>query len=142
MRRGRSVSSSRPSTFAARPSSPRLFASFRAGGADAVNILASPLASGFRGELGELSVTYKLRAIGQSREMAEAGCLASYGIGLSEAFSVAANLTDKVLKGARPAETPAEQPTKFQLVINQRTARAIGVEIPQQILARADEVIE
>ena len=118
------------------------FASFSADGIDAVNILSSPLLFGFRAELCGLNMTYKLPAIGQAREMAEAGCLASYGISFSEFYAMAANLTDKMLKGARPAETPAEQPTKYELVLNQRTARAIGVEIPRTILARADEVIE
>jgi len=108
----------------------------------AVNILSSPLLFGFRAELCRLNMTYKLPAIGQARGTAEAGCLASYGINFSEFYAMAANLTDKMLKGARPAETPAEQPTKFELVINQRTAHAIGVEIPQTILGRADEVIE
>ena len=116
------------------------FASFSADGIDAVNILSSPLLFGFRAELCGLNMTYKLPAIGQAREMAEAGCLASYGISFS--YAMAANLTDKMLKGARPAETPAEQPTKFELVLNQRTVRTIGVEIPPSILARAEEVIE
>ncbi len=118
------------------------FASFGAGSADAVNILSSPLLFGFRGELCGLSTTHKIPAIGQARQMAEAGCLVSYGVNFSEFFTIAAVLTDKILRGARPVETPAEQPTKFELVINQRTARAIGVEIPYAILARADEVIE
>jgi putative ABC transport system substrate-binding protein len=118
------------------------FDSFRAGGADAVNILSSPLAFGFREELCGLSLTHKLPAIGQSREMAEAGCLATYGIGLSEAFVVAAKLTDKILRGAKPGETPAEQPTRFQLVVNLKTAAALGLTVPPAILARADEVIE
>ena len=118
------------------------FASFSADGIDAVNILSSPLLFGFRAELCGLNMTYKLPAIGQAREMAEAGCLASYGISFSEFYGIAASLTDKMLKGARPAETPAEQPTKFELVLNQRTARTIGVEIPPTILGRADEVIE
>jgi len=118
------------------------FASFRLGEAHAVNILSSPLLAGFRAELCGLSMTYKLPAIGQAREMAEAGCLASYGISFSEFYAIAANLTDKLLKGARPAETPAEQPTKFELVINHGTARTIGIELPPAILGRADEVIE
>jgi len=87
-------------------------------------------------------MTHRLPAIGQAREMAEAGCLASYGVSFSEFYAMAANLTDKMLKGARPAETPAEQPTKFELVINLKTAKALGLAIPQSILGRADEVIE
>jgi len=132
----RTVDVRRPGDFAP------AFASFSADGIDAVNILSSPLLFGFRAELCGLNVTYKLPAIGQAREMAEAGCLASCGISFSEFYAMAANLTDKMLKGAWPAETPAEQPTKFELVLNQRTARTIGVEIPPTILGRADEVIE
>jgi putative ABC transport system substrate-binding protein len=118
------------------------FASFRAGGAEAINALSSAMLFGAREELGRLSLTYKLPAICEWREMAEAGCVASYGTRLSEGFAMLAALTDKMLKGAAPGETPAQQPTKFELVINRKVARAIGIEIPQAILGRADEVIE
>jgi putative ABC transport system substrate-binding protein len=74
--------------------------------------------------------------------MAQAGCVASYGTRLSEGYAMLAALTDKMLKGARPGETPAQQPTRFELVINRKVARTIGIEIPQLLLARADEVIE
>jgi putative ABC transport system substrate-binding protein len=118
------------------------FAALRAGDTDAVNILSSPLLFGFRAELCRLSITYKLPAIGQAREMTESGCLASYGISFSEFYAIGAKLTDRMLNGAQPGETPAEQPTKFELVINQRTAREIGLELQTAILDRADEVIE
>jgi putative tryptophan/tyrosine transport system substrate-binding protein len=118
------------------------FASFRAGGVEAINILSSPILFGSREELGRLSLTYKLPAICEWREMAEAGCVASYGYRLSEGYAMLAALTDKMLKGAAAGETPAQQPTRFELVINQRAARAIGIEIPTAILGRADEVIE
>jgi putative tryptophan/tyrosine transport system substrate-binding protein len=118
------------------------FASVRAGGAEAINVLSSPMLFGSREELGRLSLTYKLPAICEWREMAEAGCVASYGYRLSEGWAMLAALTDKMLKGAPPGETPAQQPTRFELVINRKVARAIGVEIPPAILGRADEVIE
>jgi putative ABC transport system substrate-binding protein len=118
------------------------FASLRVGGAEAINVLSSPILFGAREELGRLSLTYKLPAICEWREMAEAGCVASYGYRLSEGWAMLAALTDKMLKGAPPGETPAQQPTKFELVINRKAARAIGIEIPQLLLARADEVIE
>jgi putative ABC transport system substrate-binding protein len=118
------------------------FASLRAGGAEAINILSSAMLFGYREELGRLSLTHKLPAICEWREMAEAGCVASYGTRLLEGWAMLAVLTDKMLKGARPGETPAQQPTRFELVINLKVARAIGIEIPPSILARADEVIE
>jgi ABC-type uncharacterized transport system substrate-binding protein len=118
------------------------FASLRAGGAEAINVLSSPILFGSREELGWLSLTYKLPAICEWRAMAEAGCVASYGYRQSEGWAMLAALTDKMLKGAAPGETPAQQPTKFELVINRKVARAIGIEIPQLLLARADEVIE
>jgi putative ABC transport system substrate-binding protein len=118
------------------------FASFRAAGAEAVDILASPLLFSLRDQLGQLSLANKLPAICQFREMVKAGCLASYGISLPRAFVALADLTDKVLKGAQPGDTPAQQPTAFELVISLSAARAWGIEIPQSILARADEVIE
>jgi putative ABC transport system substrate-binding protein len=95
-----------------------------------------------RAEVGRLSLTYKLPAICEWREMAEVGCLASYGTRLSEGWAMLASLTDKMLKGAPPGETPAQQPTRFELAINLKVARAIGIEIPQAVLGRVDEVIE
>ena len=118
------------------------FASFRVGGAEAIDVLSSAMLFGSREELGRLSLTYKLPAICEWREMAEAGCVASYGTRLSEGYAMLAALTDKMLKAAPPGETPAQQPNKFELVINRKVARAIGIEIPPAVLGRADEVIE
>jgi putative ABC transport system substrate-binding protein len=119
-----------------------IFASIGADGTAAIVLHSSPLMFGYRADLCGLGMTYKLPAIGQSREMAEAGCLLSYGAKLTDAYVIAARLTDKMMRGARPAETPAEQPTKFELVINMRTAKALGLTVPPALLALADEVIE
>ena len=124
------------------PDFPPAIASLRAKGAEGVNILSSPLLFHFREELGTLLVAHKLPVICEWPEMAASACLASYGTTLRELYAAEAALTDKMLKGASPADTPAEQPTKFRLVISQKTARAIGLTIPLAILARADEVIE
>jgi len=118
------------------------FASFRAEGAEAIDILASPLLNGLRKDLGRLSLDYRLPAICQFREAVEVGCLASYGVRLSDALAMTAALTDKMLKGGQPGDTPAEQPTRFELVINHHVARSIGIEISPAILDGADEVIE
>jgi|SRR5262245_20937605 len=118
------------------------FASFRAKGAEAVIIRSSPLLSGFRADLCSLSLIHKLPAIGQFREMADAGCATSYGVKLSEMHGLAAAFTDKMLRGARPGETPAQQPTKYELVINRKTANALGMSLPATLLAEADDVIE
>jgi putative ABC transport system substrate-binding protein len=118
------------------------FASFREGGAEALDILASPLLANFQRELGRLSLEYKLPAICQFREMAEAGCLASYGVKRPEMYAMVAAYIDKMLKGANPGTTVAQQPSEIELVINLKAARTIGIEIPSSVLARADEVIE
>lgn len=118
------------------------FASVGADGTAAIVLHSSPLLFGYRADLCGLSITYKLPAIGQSREMAEVGCLASYGSKLTDAYVIAARLTDKMLRGGNPAETPAEQPTNFELVINLKTAKALGLTVPSALLAQANEVIE
>src|SRR6516164_9902083 len=121
---------------------PRAVVSFRVGGVDAVNILSSALLFFSRRELGTLLLANKLPAICEWREMAAFGCLASYGTTLRELFATQAALIDKVLKGTWPGDTPAQQPTRFELVVNLNTAKALGLTVPPSILARADEVIE
>jgi putative ABC transport system substrate-binding protein len=111
-------------------------------GADAVNVLASPLFSTEADSVAGAAIETRLPTICHWREMAEAGCLASYGPPFSETFRVAAVQLARIFGGARPAEMPVEQPTKFELVLNQRTARAIGIELPGALVANADELIE
>jgi putative ABC transport system substrate-binding protein len=121
---------------------PTAIASLRAYGVEGVNILSSPLLFHFRQELGALLLAHKLPSICEWPEMAASACLASYGTTLRELYAMEAALADKMVKGASPADTPAQQPTKFQLVINLKTAKALGLTVPTSILARADEVIE
>ena len=116
------------------------FATLRAGGAEALDILASPLLANFQSELGRLTLEYKLPAICQFREMVKAGCLASYGVKRQEMYAMLAAYTDKMLKGAKPGETVAQQPSAVELVINKKTAQKIGIDIPPAILARADVI--
>jgi putative ABC transport system substrate-binding protein len=76
------------------------------------------------------------------REFVEAGCLMSYGPNLPDLYRRAAEFADKILRGAKPADIPVEQPTKFELVVNQKSAKTLGLTIPGTVLSRADEVIE
>jgi putative tryptophan/tyrosine transport system substrate-binding protein len=94
------------------------------------------------GQIGRLAVQRKLPAGGHGRIFADAGCLMSYGEDQAAMFRRAAVYVDKILKGAKPADLPIEQPTKYELVINLKTAKALGLTIPPSLLARADEVIQ
>jgi ABC-type uncharacterized transport system substrate-binding protein len=109
--------------------------------ADAVLVLASPVLNSHRSEVAELAAKNRIPAIYDRRDFSEAGGLVSYGTSVVDLDRRAAAYVDKILKGAKPAEIPVEQPTKFELVINLKTAKQMGWMIPQRVLARADKVI-
>jgi putative ABC transport system substrate-binding protein len=94
-----------------------------------------------RVKLAELAVRHRLPTMYGYREMVEAGALMAYGVHMADFIGRAALYVDKILKGAKPADLPVEQPTKFELTVNLRTAKAIGVTLPQALLLRADSVI-
>ena len=101
-----------------------------------------PLFFPHRSRLTELAAKYRLPAIYGFRVFVDAGGLMSYGTSLADLWRRAATYVDKILKGAKPGELPVEQPTKFELVINLKTAKALGLTIPPPLLGRADQVIE
>jgi putative ABC transport system substrate-binding protein len=92
--------------------------------------------------IGALSLRYKIPLVSPFREITDAGGLLSYGPDLSMLFRRSASLVAQILKGAKPGDLPIEQPTKFEMVINLRTAKALGLTFPQSMLLRADEVIQ
>ena len=118
------------------------FETAKRGAAEAVNVFASPFLASLYREIIDLASRYRLPAIYQWKEHAEAGGLLSYGPSLARMWWQTGQIVAKVMRGANPAELPVEQPTKFELVINLKTAKALGLTIPQTLLATADEVIE
>jgi putative tryptophan/tyrosine transport system substrate-binding protein len=112
------------------------------GRADGLYVCADPLVSANRTRINALALAARLPTMHDLRENAVPGGLMSYGPNIPDLFRRAGEYVDKILRGAKPAELPVEQPTKFELVINLNTAKALGLEIPATLLARADEVIE
>ena len=111
-------------------------------GADGLINIDTPLFTTHRERFAELAAKSRLPAIWANRTVVEAGGLMSYGTSIPALFRRAAIYVDKVLKGSKPADLPVEQPTKFELVINLKTARELGLTIPAALLLRADQMIE
>jgi putative ABC transport system substrate-binding protein len=119
------------------------FAGMTRAGADALIVLSNPaLIGSIRGRLAELAATHRLPAIYGSKHYVDAGGLMSYGPSPLDTNRRAATYVDKLLKGAKPADLPVEQPTQFELIINLKTAKSLGLTIPPSVLFQADEVIK
>jgi putative ABC transport system substrate-binding protein len=108
---------------------------------DALAVSEDPMLAGYSKAVAELAAKYRWPSTG-IRGFAEAGGLIGYGADALEVYRHAAVFVDKILKGAKPGDLPIEQPTRFELVINLKTAKALGLAIPQSLLLRADEVIQ
>ena len=109
--------------------------------ADAVVVLASPILESARTQVADLAAKSRLPAIYHVSEFVEAGGLMSYGVSFIDLYRRAATYVDKILKGAKPADLPVEQPMKFEFIINLKAAKQIGLTVPPNVLARADKVI-
>jgi len=120
----------------------RAFSDMNRARADGLTLLPSNMFLREHRRLVDLAAKNRLTAVYGSREFVDAGGLMSYGANQVELHRSAATYVDKILKGAKPADLPIEQPTKYELVINLKTAKALGVTIPQSLLLRADEVVE
>jgi putative ABC transport system substrate-binding protein len=118
------------------------FAAVAAERLEAVDVLSSAFFNANRDRFAELALKYRLPAIYESGEYVRAGCLLSYGPNLVNLFKQAATYADKIIKGAKPGDLPVEQPTKFEMLVNLKTAKAIGLKLSDSFLLRADEVIE
>jgi putative ABC transport system substrate-binding protein len=105
-------------------------------------VIADPTLGNHRNRIAELSIKHRLPTSGTHRGWVEGGLLMSYGSDFIDVFRRGATLVDKILKGAKPADLPVEQPTNFEFVINLKTAKALGLSIPASLLARADQVLE
>ena len=110
--------------------------------AQAVLVLADPVTYFHRRRLADLAIEHRLPMMGGLRDYAEAGSLMSYWADTADVFRRAASYVDRILNGAKPGDLPIEQPTKFEFVVNLKTAKTLGITIPQSVLLRADRVIE
>ena len=120
----------------------RAFDAARAAGTHAVLVGGDTLTQSNRRLVVELAAKYRLPAMYPIREFVDAGGLIAYSVNYPELYRIAATYVDRILKGARPDDLPVQQPTKFELAVNLKTARALGLQIPDRLLALANEVIE
>jgi len=118
------------------------FASMSADRAQALVVVVDPLTVRYRARISELAAKNRLPAMYGLREFADAGGLMAYGPNVVDLCRRAADYVDKILKGAKPADLPIQQPTKFELVINLKAAKALGITIPPSLLVRADQVVQ
>jgi len=118
------------------------FSAIAAEHADALMVFPSPMFFNERRHIVELATKYRLPSISMAKEFVHIGGLISYGASIYDLIRRSATFVDKILKGAKPGDLPVEQPTKFELVLNLKTAKAFGLFIPQSLIYRADEVIE
>ena len=128
--------------FRSRDALPDYFAEMRAAGSEAVAIVPSPVLDELRGKVAELALKHRFPTLVAFPEYAKAGGLVAYGPNLAAVHRRAAYYVDKILKGTKPADLPVEQPSKFELVINLKTAKALGLTIPPSLLQHADQVID
>ncbi len=117
----------------------KAFLAVKQGGAAGFVVVGGPIATRERARVADLALKHRIPAIGPA---AHDGLLLGYGARLAPILRRAAEMTDKILKGAQPAELPVEQPTQFELIVNLKSAKALGVRIPQSLLSRADRIIE
>ena len=120
----------------------RAFSALTTGRAEALTVASSSVAFRNRGRIANLAQKHRLPSIYGLREFADAGGLMAYGPNYADGWRRAAKYVDRILKGAKPGDLPVEQPTKFELVINLKAAKALGLTIPPSLLARADQIIE
>ena len=119
-----------------------VFDEIATGRTEALVVLMSPTFNAQTKQIADLASTHRLPTIYESKAFATRGGLMSYGADFNDIYRRAATFVDKILKGAKPGDLPVEQPRKFELVINLKTAKALGLTIPQSVLGRADEVIQ
>jgi putative ABC transport system substrate-binding protein len=120
----------------------RAFSDMTRARADALTVLGSAMFNNERRRLVDLAAKNRLPAVYSGRASVDAGGLMSYGPNIADLWRRAATYVDKILKRAKPGDLPIEQPTKFELVINLKTAKALGLTLPPSLLQRADQVIE
>jgi len=120
----------------------RVFAAMRKERPDGLYVSGGPLTTTNQKRIADFALKSRLPSVYQTRQAVDAGGLMSYGADEAESYRRVAYYVDKILKGAKPADLPVEQPKKFELIINLKTAKQIGLTIPQKVLGRADKVIK